>query len=107
MCYPNEPSRAGFFRDNVLVKPLRQILEVEEYRHLLTDECAAKLEEFFLKKNHFRPVMTSLNEEVEESETAMRVRESHESEQMVSPFFPNGPSQSNLHGHSRQETLKR
>ena len=105
MTYPNEPSRAGFFKDNVLVRPLRQIYEVEEYRSQLTEECMNKLEDYFLKKNYFRPVLTSLNEEEQESETNRRLRESIDSEahEMLSPFFPNGASQQNL--LDRKDTL--
>ena len=76
MTYPDQPSRAGFFSNNHLVKPLIDIREIEAYKEQLTSESTQLMKDYLRDKkvsNTFKPLLTSLNEEMFESETQQKV----------------------------------
>lgn len=79
MTYPDQPSRAGFFNNNQLYKPLTDIREIDHYKEQLTQESAQLMKDYLRDKklnSTFKPLLTSLNEEMFESETQPKMPES-------------------------------
>ena len=80
MTYRDQPSRAGFYNSNQLYKLLNDIREIEIYKDQMTAESIQLMKDYLrdIKLNStFKPLLTSLNEEMFESEvTGQRYLES-------------------------------